>query len=929
MIMSNSASSFLFVGGWGHGGSGFKRPSGFRSKSSVKDQPASKSNAPSPKVTNMAAVQHPKSAPSYFHARNASSGLNTLPDPRSPSPSTVQRNGTPDSHPDLSTEVAMLSTKLINAINHQTNLDDSLQSARAELEGAREKIAQLEAANREHTKQSEQGLVVSRAEYDRMLEQLSRELNVERQARTNVEKEKKRIEGELENLTTALFEEANQMVAAARKDREASETRNKQLRSQLNDTELLLASQQEQLQDLKAVMEKMESERDESESNPQVSTAPSTPALEKMNRMFDSNVPSPYTPAQFINPEHPLHFDHLIQPLLRHDIQAYDDFQAFFQASGGPPSRTPSGNYGSLLGLASLNNSSSTSVNQQSNGPASKNIARSHMSSKPSSASLVTSPSSSGSFGTDSHLPPLKDTKFYKRVLSEDIEPSLRLDLAPSLSFFNRRALLSSIASGSLAIEPFSAPTINYGPAPLFPCTLCGENRKGDRYVRRWRMKASDEEGAQRWALCEWCCTRVRSTAELAGFLRTIQRGMWRSTNGNRRISTDGNGKDNANEAEKGKEAGKEAWEECVSLRERMFWARIGGGVVPTAMNGDKGLGISKGVDIPIIDQALADQGKESERKAKPSIDEIRSTQGNDEAESTERTGEMDTGRDDPFAAAAQATNLPSTPSHPRKQSSVSDRPLPIPHRQSLSSANGTSSSSSIPVAHTLSRDLNAPEIIAQDESPTTAKEDEASAPQTKSEEADARAKAVAARIRLFNEKEKGLGRGSRNEWQRGISDARARSTASDVRGRFDRSAPNSRTERSKSPMPPIPTAGALHVRKVSGESASTGLERSRERSRDRRSGPTEEIHFDVERRVEEEVRKTELKRERGAEEQRKAEEQRAELEKEILAEDEESKAREENQIMGESKEYEEEVPSQEPTPIRERDSFDIPGAFA
>ena len=52
------------------------------------------------------------------------------------------------------------------------------------------------------------------------------------------------------------------MVAAARKETEATERKNAQLRTQLNDTELLLASQQEQLQDLKSVMEKMTSERD-------------------------------------------------------------------------------------------------------------------------------------------------------------------------------------------------------------------------------------------------------------------------------------------------------------------------------------------------------------------------------------------------------------------------------------------------------------------------------------------------------------------------------------------------------------------------------------------------------------------------------------------------------------------------------------------
>ncbi|KAI9708796.1 MAG: rab guanine nucleotide exchange factor S2 [Bogoriella megaspora] len=714
----------------------------------------------------MAAVQHPKSAPSYFHSRNTSNGLNTLPDPRTPSPSIGHRNGSAESgvqHPDLSNEVATLSTKLINAINHQTNLDDSLQSARAELEAAREEITRLKASNEEHLKLKDQGHYVSRIEYDRMVEQLNKELNTERTSRLNMEKEKKKIEGELENLSMALFEEANQMVAAARKETEASEIRNKQLRSQINDTELLLASHQEQLQDLKAVMEKMESERDENESNPQGSTAPSTPALDKMNRMFEGSMASPYTPGNMVNPEHPLHFENLIQPVFRTDIQAYDDFRLLFRSRGSAPSRTPSGNYGSLLGLTSTNtNSSSTNLSQLAGGQqghSPKNSSRPPTSSGPAATSQ-TAPG----FTSDANLPPLKDTKFYKRILTEDIEPTLRLDLAPSLSFFNRRSLLSGLASGSLAIEPFSAPTVNYGPAPLFPCSLCGEKRKGDKYVRKWRMRANDEDGAQRWALCEWCCTRVRSTAELAGFLRCVQRGVWRSTNHGRRASTDGSQVSKEIEEQ---DTNKEAWEECTSLRERMFWARVGGGVIPAVHHGDKSMSAIKEIDSPMVGQADGAREKDDSVKDKGSTDEIRSMKDTD-SDVVLLSHDADEKKDDPFAAAVSA----SSPLHRRKKSSVSERPLPIPHRQSTSSGVGNSSTS-IPLAHNIIPSLPS-ETAEPKASPKIelTKEPEADAEaanaQLKSEEAEARARAVAARIRLFNEKEKGLGMGTRTEWQKG-----------------------------------------------------------------------------------------------------------------------------------------------------------------
>jgi Rab guanine nucleotide exchange factor SEC2 len=136
--------------------------------------------------------------------------LNTIPDPRASTPSsTYSRNDSTDSghHPDLSDEVATLSAKLVNAINNQTQLDDNLQGARHELDQANERIARLEAEARERSAQLQAS--VTRVEYERMEAELRKELNEEKQQRLFMEKEKKRIEAELENLTSALFEEAN------------------------------------------------------------------------------------------------------------------------------------------------------------------------------------------------------------------------------------------------------------------------------------------------------------------------------------------------------------------------------------------------------------------------------------------------------------------------------------------------------------------------------------------------------------------------------------------------------------------------------------------------------------------------------------------------------------------------------------------------
>lgn len=138
--------------------------------------------------------------------------MNTIPDPRVATPqSNVSRNNSTDSdvHPDLSQEVATLSTKLINAINHQTNLDDSLQQTRHERDAAQEKLNKVELRLRVHEEKMFKGLVVDKVIFDKMEKQMRTELEEERKRRAAAELAKRKTDAEVEQLTAALFEEAN------------------------------------------------------------------------------------------------------------------------------------------------------------------------------------------------------------------------------------------------------------------------------------------------------------------------------------------------------------------------------------------------------------------------------------------------------------------------------------------------------------------------------------------------------------------------------------------------------------------------------------------------------------------------------------------------------------------------------------------------
>lgn len=469
----------------------------------------------------------------------------------SPSPSHSSANGGDAYKPDLSKEVSMLSTKLINAINYQTNLDDSLQSTRHQLEKAQQELQKVRAEKQSLTDAVTQGVLVKKSEVDVTIAEIRAELAQEKEKRENAERVKRQTESEVETLTGSLFEEANKMVAEARRETEAAEKRTSQVRAQLSDTEMLLASQQEQLQDLKSTMEALERSATNIAAQRDASM-PSTP-VNRHSGAFDVPLTGPVVDQADVPPNHPLYFSHLIQPVMRNDVAAYNDFAELISTAkkvAPPHSRSASGNMAT----------SSSSTNLHAN-PNSTSAANTSSPSLPGSFTFSNSSSPSAS-AYQAPVPALKDTKFYKRVLLEDLEPTLRLDLAPGLSFLSRRSVLSALLNGTLFVEPLAPSSTWKLYAPVFPCSLCSESRKTEPYIRRHTFRTSESDDSSRYPLCDFCLGRVRAAGDFVGFLRMVRDGVWRA------------------EGEAGE---KGAWEEAVRLRERMFWARIGGGVVPAA----------------------------------------------------------------------------------------------------------------------------------------------------------------------------------------------------------------------------------------------------------------------------------------------------------------------------------------------------------
>lgn len=437
-----------------------------------------------------------------------------------------------------------LSTKLVEAVEKQADLEDTLAVTRHELAVANQRVKQLEQAQKEYADMMERGLLIEKKDVENETTELTRRLLEESKNRVQAENDKVKIEQELEMLTAKLFEEANNLVASARRENKALEKRNDQLQSRLEDTETLLQSQQDQLSELKAVMQRMqEGDNHSSPATPNLAGKASRESFGRPTqlsplRIISNNPPDPDSALDSAKSTELSPSAFFVRPRYRYDTSAYSDFRSFVRISHAMVQpRQTSGSYPSTLPAPSSAFSiaaSFTSTGKDSPPPSSRN----------SSVSNSYSP-------TTTERQPLKEWRFVKRCITEDIDPTLRLDIAPGLSWIARRSVQSAILDGTLVIEPTPANSIIL----TYACTLCGERREGKEYVRSHRFCTSENPSNQRHPLCRYCLERMRVTCDFVAFLRAVRDGIWKA------------------EGEEGEE---KAWDESVRLRERMFWARLG-----------------------------------------------------------------------------------------------------------------------------------------------------------------------------------------------------------------------------------------------------------------------------------------------------------------------------------------------------------------
>lgn len=327
-------------------------------------------------------------------------------------------------------------------------------------------------------------------------------------SRGKAESDKASIEGELEQLSSQLFLEANSMVAIERKERLKAERKMEELESNFQDIETMMNGQSLQMRDLGSKIDDLEHERDDlkkevqelqlqlqwkkqdenSETASNAGDAASTisirsesiagtpgfvpsslPDLQSYLSSSVSSQPSillqmplpggsiaPGTPgtgsARAIILTHPIQF-------LSFELPPFQEFVLWTKSLArtrrtimsrpilDPNSTT--GSYGNYTGFPAPYAATSLSNGNPYPGYMSESERQTALKESLQLSQYLSSP-------------------FIKRIMEEDSDPSLHLDNAPGLSFFSRRQIQNAIIDGDLAIEPA------FTSLPSDKCSLCG-----------------------------------------------------------------------------------------------------------------------------------------------------------------------------------------------------------------------------------------------------------------------------------------------------------------------------------------------------------------------------------------------------------------------------------------------------------------------
>lgn len=382
----------------------------------------------------------------------------------------------------ISIQVSSLSTQLIESIDKQSQLEEQLLNAKKIISN-QQTIVDSYNELRSELKAVKEAYQRDKQEY-------------ETKRKTYIEAEEKveSLNREIEDLTSSLFDEANNMVVDARKEKNAVEILNQKLKEQLKEKDLLFETLSIQLKNLKNVIYKLENEHNINSSkrtSVSESAMSSTLSIDKL----PTNNGSMYDFSQI---QSVLFSPHLQS--LRYDVPLYTEYLKF------------------LAALPNVENiQQTTSVSKLLKRLINYEITPVLRLDKASGIGWL-----------------LK-----RNLIGLMMDGLVSIEPISGINETYRTANFSPIInSNSINVEKdnhlFSRPTNSPPVAMLDPCAFCSEDRNdilehGRLYVLKTLQKLENGqiEVTNQFPICHYCLLKFRQVCEIFAFLRSLKTGVW------------------------------------------------------------------------------------------------------------------------------------------------------------------------------------------------------------------------------------------------------------------------------------------------------------------------------------------------------------------------------------------------------------------
>ncbi|RUS13636.1 hypothetical protein BC937DRAFT_95013 [Endogone sp. FLAS-F59071] len=425
----------------------------------------------------------------------------------------------------LTADNDLLNQKFMDSVDQRSELEDNYAVSQMELERVQSENAKLQGVVAKYHGMLEQGHLVEATHVRGLMDKLAEERN-----------SKMAIESELEDLSRDLFEEANKMVAAERVAHSTTVKRCSMLERRLKEMDELLASQKEQLTELKTTLEQVSNERDTLEVA--VNSVLSL-SFDEASKSPDASHPNwPDMPLIASPIKKTFNPNHQHRPSTStasrgsknsmHDSCYFSDFceSPVFEKPNSIISRT------SRLSIdddTNLDLSFSFNVTD----PRFIEFQDFLQACVQRPATLITNSNLRRSSLSTTPLPSTSYHKFLKRIQAEDVDPTLHFYDPSTTQFLSfsrlQKRLNTAMACNVLVIEGFSSSTLAYrASAPT--CTLClnivspvGHHIYQYRIVDETKPPGTP---TQPNIICTGCSDRLASVCAYHSTVRMIQHGL-------------------------------------------------------------------------------------------------------------------------------------------------------------------------------------------------------------------------------------------------------------------------------------------------------------------------------------------------------------------------------------------------------------------